>query len=680
MLKKIAELLEKELNGNLIIFSPIFIAFGALIFFNLEFDPSYGSVFLPLFFMGIISAILYKRNSRTYFIISYFSFLIILGFSAADYRTESLKSPKITQDLSAVRIYGTVSQINLSQESKKIILSDLDIENLPLDKTPKFIRINTKSSLSAVKIGDRITTKAVIMPPPLPSYPDGFNFSEYAYFKQIGGIGYSVSGVKLVDIEDENFFHSLFEKARHSISSRLKEVMGEPEGDVAAALLVGFSAQINKDVYEHIRISGIAHIMAISGMHVVIVVGLVFLVIRLLLSKIPQLTLRYDLKKISAISALIISFIYLQLAGSPVSAERAFIMSAIVLLAIIFDRNANPLRSISIAAILILISTPEAIKSASLQMSFAACLALISSYNHLQFKFNIKGTKSKPRKVFLYFASIVLSTLIAGTATAPFVIYHFNQYSTYSILTNLVAIPLADFIVMPLGVLSLVLMPLKLDFIPLKLMGYSISFMLNYSKFISQLPYSSLYISKFTETGITLIAFGGVIITLMQTNLKYTGIPFILIGLFMQNNLHKPDILIDSQGKLFAVKGLDGHLYTSSKVKSRFVRSSWEEAYDEKNIMTFKDVALPECDDSFCLVERNNKKALIIFNSTLENYPDANLVIELSPLNHQNFNYEKIIGLGELEHYGTHAIWLSDEKNILIKTVKDQLKNRIWNK
>lgn len=680
MIKNLNKLLEQELNGNLIVFSPIFIAFGALFFFNLEFDPQANTLIFPLIFLTLISFILYKKNLKIYFILSYFICLVLLGFCAADYRTESLKFPKISEQLSAVKIYGTINQINLSQESKKIILSDLDIENLPLERTPKFIRINTKSSLAAVKIGDRITTKAVIMPPPLPSYPDGFNFSEYAYFKQIGGIGYSVSGIKLIDIEDENFFHALFEKARHSIASRLKEVMGEPEGDVAAALLVGFSAQIDKEVYEHIRISGIAHIMAISGMHVVIVVGLVFLIIRLLLSKIPHLALRYDLKKISAVSALLISFIYLQLAGSPVSAERAFIMSAIVLLAIIFDRNANALRSISLAAILILIFTPEAIKSASLQMSFAACLALIASYNHFQLKFNIKGNKSKLQKIFLYFASIVLSTLIAGTATAPFVIYHFNQYSTYSILTNLVAIPLADFVVMPLGVLSLVLMPLKLDYIPLKLMGYSISFMLKYSSLISKLPYSSVYIAKFTEIGICLIAFGGVIVTLMQTKLKYAGIPFILIGLMMQDNYGKPDILIDAQGKLFAIKGLDGHLYASSKVKSRFVRSSWEEAYDEKNMMTFNEVNFPECNDCLCFIERGNKKALIVYDSSIENYPDTNLVIELSPLSNLDFIYDKIIGLGNLNKSGTHAIWINQQNQILVKTVKEQLKDRVWNR
>lgn len=679
MLKKLLTLLEKELDGNLIIFSPIFIAIGAIVFFNLSFDPRHGVLFLPFIFSALITIFLFKIGSRVKFTISYFLCLLLLGFSAADYRTESLKSPKITEDLTSVRIYGTVTQINLSQESKKIILSDLDIENLPLERTPKFIRINTKSSLAAVKIGDRITTKAVIMPPPLPSYPDGFNFSEYAYFKQIGGIGYSVSGIKLVDLEEQGFIKNFFEKSRHHIASRLKEVMGEPDGDVAAALLVGFSAQINKDVYEHIRISGIAHIMAISGMHVVIVVGLVFLIIRLLLSKIPHLALRYDLKKISAVSALLISFIYLQLAGSPVSAERAFIMSAIVLLAIIFDRNANPLRSIAIAAIIILITTPEAIKSASLQMSFAACLALIASYNHFQLKFNIKGNKSKLQKTFLYFASIVLSTLIAGTATAPFVIYHFNQYSTYSILTNLVAIPLADFVVMPLGVLSLVLMPLKLDFIPLKLMGFSINFMLNYSSFISQLPYSNIYVSKFTDIGISFIALGGVILTLMQTKLKYCGIPFVIAGLVMQNSLSKPDLLIDSQGKLFAIKGSDGHLYASSKVKSRFIRSSWEEAYDEKNMMTLKEVDLPECDDAICFIERGNLKALVVYQSTTESYPNANLVIELSPLNNQSFVYDKIIGTGELGSYGTHAVWLHDEKEIIIKTVKDQLKNRIWN-
>ena len=153
------------------------------------------------------------------------------------------------------------------------------------------------------------------------------------------------------------------------------------------------------------------------------------------------------------------SLIYLILAGSSISAQRAFIMSSLTLIAIIIDRNASPMRSIGLTALTLMLLTPESILSASLQMSLAACMCLVAVFEFSKKLCSRIGYDSYFKKALNYAVSITLSTLTAGLATAPFVIYHFNQFSTYSVLMNLVAIPLSDFIIMPLGLITMLMMP-----------------------------------------------------------------------------------------------------------------------------------------------------------------------------------------------------------------------------
>jgi competence protein ComEC len=673
------DLLNKEIE-NIFLWIPVMIAVGIISFFQLDFDLSLVPCLIAL---GISSLTFFMLRKKYYLrIIALGIFFIVLGFSAAVVRTDSLKSPVIKDKTDQIWIEANVSEILHNEKGKRIVLDNIYSDYISQNEMPKKIRISVKTKMDEVEIGDRILVKCILMPPPEPSMPKGFDFAEFAYFKQIGAIGYATSHIRILEkAVDVSTIANYISTIRKRAGEKIAAVMDQPAAAIGTGLLVGDSSSIPKDDFDIIRTSGIAHIIAISGMHIVVVVGMIFLTFRFFLSRSQYIVLHYNIKKISAVLAIIGSFLYLLLAGSPVSAQRAFIMSTLVLLAIILDRNASPMRSIAISAIILLLITPEAIMSASLQMSYAACIALIASFEISKRIFATEGRHkfSGLKKVSLYFASVTFASLVAGLATAPFIIYHFNQFSTYSLLTNILSVPLSDFYIMPLGMIALLLMPLGLEKIALVPMEWGIDLMFNYAKYISSLPNASFYIPSFTDAGIALIACGGLVACFSNTKLRFAGVIPILFGLTTLYEYKKPHILLDRDGKIFAIQNEQNQLIVSSKSKAKFTRDVWLQSSGENEVVTLKDMGSDTCTNEVCLYEKNGKTAIIVGK---ESDPSAycytaDLFINMSEKEFVCDKSTTNITLSDLKNKGAHMIWL--EENITVDTVLAYRPNRIWN-
>jgi competence protein ComEC len=154
----------------------------------------------------------------------------------------------------------------------------------------------------------------------------------------------------------------------------------------------------------------------------------------------------YPIKKWAAMGALLSSAVYLVLAGATVPTQRAFIMTGLILLAVILERRGISMRLVAWAAAVVLLIRPEAFLSVSFQMSFAAVIGLIAMYEVVGDKFRRSlGDRGLGRRVTVYLASILLTTIVASLATAPFAVFHFNQFAIYSVVANLLAIPIASF-------------------------------------------------------------------------------------------------------------------------------------------------------------------------------------------------------------------------------------------
>ena len=164
------------------------------------------------------------------------------------------------------------------------------------------------------------------------------------------------------------------------IDARIRAVLPGDSGAIASALITGKRDAISTPVNDAMYISGLGHVLSISGYHMAVVAGLVFFVLRALFALMPAVAGRYPIKKWAALAALAAAAFYLVLSGAEVATQRSFIMIAIVLIGVMVDRPAITLRTLTVAALVVLLLTPEAIVHPSFQMSFAATLALVAGY------------------------------------------------------------------------------------------------------------------------------------------------------------------------------------------------------------------------------------------------------------------------------------------------------------
>jgi competence protein ComEC len=383
---------------------------------------------------------------------------IAAGLTAASVHTLQVTAPVLEQR-GAYMVDGRVLLVEERVKGQRLLLDQLAIEDLEAAATPLRIRVSRRNDAPAVIAGDRVRMRAMLMPPSPPSAPHGFDFARYAFFEQIGAVGYGLGDVERIAAAERWTWQLGLARLRQRIAGAITAAVPDESGAVATALLTGLRGAIPEHVWHNMQVAGIAHLLAISGLHLGLVAGTLFFALRFALALVPPLALRLPTKKVAAAMALVGAFGYLLLTGMTVPTQRAFIMTALMLVAVMADRNPFSMRLVAWAALFVLLFQPNSILGASFQMSFAAVIGLIAVYE--------TGVGQRPdrfagldRRFALYVAGVALTTLVASLATAPFAIYHFGRLPTYGLLGNLVAVPLTAFWIMPLGLLGLILLPL----------------------------------------------------------------------------------------------------------------------------------------------------------------------------------------------------------------------------
>ena len=368
--------------------------------------------------------------------------------------------PHCRADATLSSVSGKISgdRIQSPKAARCCLNRDVTIEKLPLQRKKRQCAVTGRDLAAGydpnLVTGQAVSLHAGLFPPPEPAFPGGFDFSRYFFFRETGAVGYGIGQMQVKSLKDSGAsgFDIWFAEFRHRLTESIRSYFHEPAGAVAAAFITGeecapYPTAVNDDM----RVAGLYHLLAVSGMNLSVVAGLAFFSLRFLLAAIPPMALRYNIKKWAALLALIASYIYLRVSGTPVSAERAFFMVSLVFIAILLDRDPTSMRSVAIAAFCILLYEPEAVLTASLQLSFSATAALIASYEWgvQRFAKSTAGFRLKPRRA-LFCRRASPPPLVAWLATEPFIIYHFNQFSSYSLIANTIAEPLVSFILMPL--------------------------------------------------------------------------------------------------------------------------------------------------------------------------------------------------------------------------------------
>lgn len=678
---------------NFFLWLPVFFSCGIGIYFYMPFEPP---LILSIFVWGFVLAVYLlsrpiKHKSMAGHVIVFVMFLVMLicsGFLAANLRTSLIATPVIEKKIGPVDIIGSVISIEKLEEGdgSRLVLADLDIEDLSADKTPRKIRMRLRKGLGDIKIGQRIKILALLNAPSAPIIPEGFDFRRYLYFQGIGAVGFIYNAPEI--IQDVNISIWSVESLRHYIAKQIIANLTPEQSSIALALIVGQKNSLSDEDKQAVRDAGMAHMLAISGLHVGFVAGAMFFFLRLLLSLFPNFALTYSIKNIAAVFAFCGAIFYMFLAGSTVPTQRAVLMIGIVFLAIIIDRSPISLRLVAFAALVVLIIAPESLLSASFHMSFAAVICLIYFYEITRrywMKWNAQA--GWHRKVLLYFIGVCMTTLVASIATAPFALYHFGQVSYLGSLANFVAVPLLAFVILPFALISLVFMVFGLAYWPLQIVGLGIDYMLDIAYWAASLPAAVVRMSAWSFESFVILVLSCLFVIMWKGWGKLAALPLIAVAIMMAQNMIQPDILVSSTHKLFAFKQKEGALHVSSRRNERFVRKNWEKYYglEEKSakLLPYKggerDISdFYTCGESGCRFDINGKKVSFIrdFYAQLQECAWADIIISAQPM-HYNCKAGLVIDKFDSWKNGAYAVWIN-EGGVVTKNVAETTSDRPW--
>jgi len=576
------EKLESE-RDRWILWAPVALAAGIAVYFSLPIEPPVRLTYIlpPL---GLAPLLAWRGRAGWPLLCGLF--LMLLGFSVAEFRTQSVAAPVLKEPTGIFRLSGHVVAVEPIEKGARVTLDHLAGGPLYRERLER-VRIRLRADYG-LRPGQEITLRAALMPPPAPSVPGGYDFTRAAWFQKIGAVGYAVGRPQIRSDVPQAGWRVALGRARQALNARIVGAIDRAGYDqgigvVAAALITGQRGPVPPLILQSYRDAGLAHILVIAGMHLSMVAGLVLVVLRGLLAAIPPIAVRFPIHKWTACGALLVTLGYLLISGAPVPTQRAFIMTSVMLLAVLLDRQPVSLRSISLAAVAVLLLQPEALMGPSFQLSFAAVYGLICGYEALSDRLAAWRQSSKAwwQMPILYVGGILITTQIAGTATAFYSLFHFNRYAVYGLLGNALAVPLVGFWVMPAALLAFCLMPFGLDEWGWRLMGAGLEQVTRIAVWVSHLHGATINLPAMPELALVLFSLGAAWLLLWRTRWRVYGLSGMAAALAVILLQAKPDLVIDPTGRLVAVKETDGRLHLSRGRGANSLRQSWAQMAGE---------------------------------------------------------------------------------------------------
>jgi competence protein ComEC len=342
-------------------------------------------------------------------------------------------------------------------------------------------------------------------------------------------------------------------------------------GAFAAAIMTGDRSGMGQDSLAVLRASNLAHLLAISGMHMGILAAFIFATLRYGFALLPTAALYWPTKKVAAIGALIAAAGYLALSGGNVSTERAFVMVAVMLVAVLFDRRALTLRAVAIAALIVLTLRPEALFGPGFQMSFAATTALVAVFGVMR-QMDLPRMPRWAKSV----GAVIISSLVAGLATAPFAAFHFNQIAQLGLIANLMSVPLMGTLVMPAAVLAAVLAPLGMEMVGLWAMDLGLRWILGVAHFVADQDGALRHVVTPGPEILALISLGGIFVVQWRGSIRWAGVAPVILAFALWHLAQRPALLVAESGSLISVMTETGRV-VSKESGEAFAAESWLE-------------------------------------------------------------------------------------------------------
>lgn len=627
---------QKEKN-NFILWYPIFFVLGIYI----KFESSFILKYILSFFL-IISSFYYfflrnKKHKKT--IINFllkqiliFLIFIILGYIRTSFVIKKYNFPVIKKYLGKCTIYGNIEKekltlLNDNSYKKEIVIKVdrivLNNKNIfPKKDTPKKILVRLSNSEEQIFLGDVIVESSVF-PFRDKKFESDFDLKKHYYFQEIGGLGYKGKIIKNTKNNKLNFIQ-IIDNFRNTLALRIINIGDKKSSSIIATLLTGQKNLADKESVNNMNYSGLSHLLAISGLHMMTLIGFIFFIVKWILLRFEIIAIKYNVFKISAFVSLLFNFLYLLLSGMSVSAIRAYIMNFILLFSLIINKFNDSLRSVTFVMLCMTFINPYAIFNVGFQLSFISVISItsvVAYYNSTRNKEKTIFSNFWLTKIYNYFITSLVVSLTAEAATTPLSIYSFNNYTFYNVFTNVFATPIVSFAVLPLSIISVFFYFFNLEYLCIRPASYLMSIVLKLSEFIVKIPNSIMFIRSPNFSSMFLMLTGILWFTLWKSKIRKFGYFiyfFGLISIFLQK---QPTLIIDKEDK---------SIYFKQNKKEVLVYNP--KMFNVYNVIKkletdkFIDITLKYKNDKIAVFKKNNKIYKVNLK-TLHFYNDNNYKI-----------------------------------------------------
>jgi competence protein ComEC len=544
------------------LWTPVALGCGAAVYFVLPREPVAWLAWALLAVAGALAVLRARWNGRRAVAIGLALLAFAIGgFAAAKLRTERVRAPVTPMGMPVTTIDAFVVDIaSPGQGGQRLLLAPIRVQGLTPDETPIRVRVTLKADTVLPAPGTAIRVRGMINPPPPPASPGAYDFARDAFFDSVGGVGFALMPPVPIQADAEPPWRLKVQMrinaARWALARQIVADLGPEEGGLAAAMVTGHDAFVPKEEVEALRAAGLAHIISISGLHMAIVGGFTFAGMRLLVAAWPWAALRLSGKKLAALAGLTAVLGYLVLSGAPNPAERSAITAAAAFGAMLFDRRAISLHTLAISAIAILALQPEAVTEPGFQMSFAATTALVAlaeAWPRPMREIDVPWPIRLIQGAGTVFLASLAASFVAGLATGPFALQHFNRISTFGLASNLLVEPISSFLMMPALAIGAVLTPMGLGHWPLAAAGFAISMMNRIAETAAGLPHAQLIVASAPAWTLPAAFLGILWLCLWRGPLRWIGLPFAL-AVSLAPRPPSPDLWVSADASALAVR------------------------------------------------------------------------------------------------------------------------------
>jgi competence protein ComEC len=686
-----AKAIATELDrGAAFLLVPVFLAVGVIVYFTLETEPDW----LPLLAAaGAVAALAWSVRARHAALLGAVALLLCsVGMIAGKVETWRADTHMLGSEVTT-RLTGRVVSIDdMANGRTRLTVDVVSTERPTLRYQPERVRLTARKAPPGLVAGSTVTGLVRLLPPTGPVRPGSYDYSFESYFDGVGGSGFFLSGLEVsadAPMPPGARIATAIERVRDAIADHARGIVGGPEGEIAAALIVGVRAGIPEAINEAMRKIGIYHIISISGLHMALVAGTVMSLMRGAFALFPDFSSRRSTKKYAAAAALFAIAAYLLISGMVVAAERSFIMLAVMLTAVLFDRAALTMRNLAISAIVVIALSPHEVVGPSFQLSFAATAALVGAYaGWADYRASRPAAaairrRSLPGALMNRFAMMMVAlaatSIIAGSATTLFAMWHFQRVAPLSLFANLAVMPIVSIVVMPFAVFAALFMPFGLDGPFLYVMGKGLSAMIGMSEWIAALsPLDA--VGLVSASSVVMVTIALVIATITTTWLRLAAIPLAAVGLLMVTQVRTPDVLISEDARLVAVPIGGDQLAVNRSRPNAFTIDNWRRALDaetvikpdirrDQTLVSTADAPGPtefRCTNDLCLVTHVSGKVVAQADSAAAAKPACTLatvivIDDATASDPCRLPSVRVITKRQLARTGSAAVFLGDQ-------------------